>query len=124
MKRYYLLGALVMGLVGCEQSQTIEKGGCGDVVVTADALQHQADAGTDASDAGNACLPYVETVLPASGMGDLVMLCSVLCDDGKCDGFGDPCPSYGDPCDFNGAPGVCVGCCNGPTGELHCSAIP
>lgn len=70
------------------------------------------------------CLPYTETVLPASGLGDLVMLCSNVCDGDACNGFGDPCQSYGDRCDFNGASGVCVGCCNGPTGELHCKATP
>lgn len=44
------------------------------------------------------------------------------CDD-TCSDKGQPCERYGARCDFFGEDGVCVACCNGEVGELHCSPI-
>lgn len=116
---------MVLGLAGCDQSQTV--GQCGDGVAAVDDIA-LADGGAgnivvpdDAS--GALCDEVTQTTFAAAGMGDFVILCSV-CDVGKCDTMGDSCDAYGSLCDFNGSTGVCVGCCNGIMGELRCSPIP
>ena len=71
-----------------------------------------------------ACVPtsVVETELPTVAMGTMIAICTD-CDDGGCDDLGAPCAAYGTTCDFGGEPGVCVACCNGTTGELHCKQV-
>jgi hypothetical protein len=109
---------LVVLTAGCDQSQTQSVGQCGseDTSEAADPL---------GNDAGPECVPdhTVITELPTVSMGTMQTICSV-CDEGHCDDLGDPCTAYGSQCDFNGAQGVCVACCNGETGELHCSPVP
>lgn len=70
------------------------------------------------------CVPtsVVETELPTVAMGTMVAICTD-CDVSGCDGLGAPCAAYGSACDFDGDPGVCIACCDGEAGELHCSPV-
>lgn len=43
MKRYVLFALYAILSIGCEQSQTIEENGCGDAIVTTDALTQPGD---------------------------------------------------------------------------------
>ena len=97
---------LGLGVMGCSE-------GAGDVVNV-----NSSESIVDGGEAGAAddCGTPTDTVLPASGLGDVHVLCT-SCDDGKCDALGAPCTSYGDACGL----GVCVACCNGATGDLRCS---
>lgn len=62
------------------------------------------------------------TILPAASDGDVEVLCT-SCDIGGCDGLGEPCGEYGSPCNANGADGICIACCDGAIGELHCKPV-
>lgn len=62
-----------------------------------------------------------KTVLPAVSEGDVEIMCT-HCDNG-CDALGEPCGEYGAPCSAAGHLGVCVSCCSGAVGELHCKTV-
>jgi len=117
MRAVFLM--VCLAITGCDETQTqtqTTKCGDGDAIVDAGEFPIVYEG-----DAGEVCGPndIVVTTLPAVSVGDLLMMCT-HCDVGLCDGLGDPCPSYGSSCAFNGVDSVCVGCCNGETGELHC----
>jgi hypothetical protein len=111
--------AIVVALVsaGCEQTQTVEQCAADDGATAAvsDPL---------GEDGGAACVPsdIVETELPGQGAGSVVAICSD-CDIGGCSDLGEACAAYGTACAFHGVAGVCVACCNGTSGELHCAPI-
>jgi hypothetical protein len=116
----------VATVAGCENGQTQTVGQCGDGT---DEARHPFEGGAGGSGGaggeggGNVkpvdpCAPYVETVLPAMGLGDVHVVCDSC--GSTCDTLGEPCGEYGAPCEFDGVPGVCVSCCQDTVGELHC----
>lgn len=96
--------------------------GCSYDNVTVDRVSYSASPVVPAEDE---CVPTetTETILPASGISSAVHVLCSDCDDGHCEDLGEPCARYGTQCDIGGVPGVCVACCNGLSGELHCSPI-
>lgn len=102
--------------------------GCGDTDTQTQTVQ--ACTGEDTDEAKVPLVPtptcepteIVEVELPTVGMGTMLAICSD-CDVGGCDDLGEPCAAYGMACDFGGEPGVCVSCCDGLTGELHCKPV-
>ena len=98
--KWFAFAVIAAGLAGCSEDASS---------VVADSPTPIVDAGNDAL--AEDCGPTTNTVLPASGLGDVHILCT-SCDDGKCDAFGASCMSYGAACDFDGGTGVCVACCD------------
>ncbi len=121
--KWIILAALAGGLVGCDQTQTTDI----EVAVTSESKDpFVVDGGVGGSSSSGSplvdpCGPYEETLLPAMGLGDTLVVCN-SCSD-TCADLGDPCASYGASCDFAGVPGVCIACCAEIVGELHCSPL-
>jgi hypothetical protein len=129
MKRCFFLGLAVM-VLGCGEgdTQTQNVGHCGDGKDSAALVDGSGGSGGDGGAGGmnnkpvDPCEPYVETILPAMGLGDVHVICS-SCGGNTCDQLGDPCDMNGAPCTFSGAPGICISCCIETVGELHCSPL-
>lgn len=98
----------------------IAVGGCEQTTAVAERCLIPAEPTVDA---GPTCTEDAAmTVLPAVSAGDVIVFCTA-CDVAGCLPLGEPCGEYGRPCDADGLPGVCVACCDGEVGELHCKPI-